>query len=111
MSRRIGHPKAPSLRRKTFLREWRESCGLNLERAAARFEMSGAQLSRIERGLSPYNQDFLELAAEAYGTDVASLLMRDPTDDDAIWSLWDQAKPGERSLIVDIAKRVLRTGS
>lgn len=99
------------MRRRTFLRAWREYRKLTLERAAARFEMSGAQLSRIEVGKSPYTQDFLELAAEAYQTDVVSLLIRDPTQPDAIWSIWEQAQPGQRALIVDIAKRVLKTGT
>jgi transcriptional regulator with XRE-family HTH domain len=76
--------------------------------AAARFEMSAAQLSRIETGKSPYTQDFLEMAAESYRTDVASLLKRDPTDEDAIWSIWDQAKPGERQQIEELARVVVR---
>lgn len=70
--------------------------------------MSAAQLSRIENGKSPYTQDFLEMAAEAYQTDVASLLMRNPSGPDAIWSIWDQAEPGQRAMIVDIAKTVVR---
>lgn len=73
--------------------------------------MSAAQLSRIETGKSPYTQDFLELAAHAYQTDVPSLLMRDPTDPDAMWSIWDRAKPGERRMIVDIAKTIIKTGT
>jgi hypothetical protein len=42
---------------------------------------------------------------------VASLLMRNPEDPEAIWSIWEQAKPGERKLIVDIAKTVTKTGT
>src|ERR1700741_2248847 len=109
--------RGPQARRKTFLRQWRKKHGLSLDRAAARIaalgseHMPGAQLSRIEKGESPYTQDLLELAADAYGTDVASLLMRDPTDPEAMWSIWDRAKPGERKMIVDIAKTVLKTGT
>lgn len=98
-------------RRRHYLRQWREYRSLTLEAAASRFDMSAAQLSRVERGQSPYTQDFLELAAEAYRTDEASLLMRDPTDDEAIWSIWDQAKPGEREQIIAVAKALRRTGS
>jgi transcriptional regulator with XRE-family HTH domain len=114
MPRRIRGPQA---RRKTFLCQWREHRGLTLERAIERFielgidEMSTAQLSRIENGKSPYTQDILEIAASAYNTDVASLLMRDPSDQNAIWSLWDKAKPGERQMIVNIANTVLKTGT
>lgn len=107
MPRRIAKPTPARPRRRTFLKQWRDFRGLTQERAAERFNMSAAQLSRIETGKQPYSQDFLELAAEMYMTDVASLLIRDPQNPDAIWTIWDQAKPGEKSLIVDIAKRVL----
>ena len=109
MPRRIRQKNIP--RKRTYLRQWREFRELSLERAAERFDMSAAQLSRIETGKSPYTQDFLELAAFAYRTDVPSLLMRDPTDPEAIWSIWDQAKPGERRQIVEIAKTLIRTAS
>lgn len=98
---------------KTYLREWREHRLPNLtqEEVASRFDMSGAQLSRIENGVSPYTQDFLELAAHAYQTDVASLLMRDPSDPEGIWSIWDTALPGQRRAIVEHARIIKKTGS
>lgn len=107
MPRRIRSKSTP--RRRTFLRQWRDFRDLSLERAAERFDMSAAQLSRIERGESPYTQDFLELAADAYQTDVPSLLMRDPTDPESMWSIWDQAKPGQRRMITDVARTILKT--
>lgn len=70
--------------------------------------MSKAQLSRIETGDQPYSQDFLEACAEALQTDPASLLMRDPNKDEAIWSVWDQAKPAERAQIVAVAQALTR---
>lgn len=70
--------------------------------------MSPAQLSRIETGKSPYTQDFLELAADAYQTDVASLLMRNPAEPSGMWSIWDGAKPGERQQIEDVARALVR---
>lgn len=88
-------PKAPRFR-PTFMRQWREYRGMTLERAGEAVEMSHAQLGRIERGLQPYNQELLEALAELYGTEPASLIMRDPTKDDGIWSLWDQAQEAER---------------
>lgn len=99
-------------RRHTFLREWREHAfpARSLDDVAEQFDMSAAQLSRIERGLSPYTQDFLELAAGAYGTDPASLLMRRPGRDE-IWSIWQQAGTGQRQTIIEIAKTILKTGT
>lgn len=74
--------------------------------------MTHASLSRIERGLQPYSQPVLEaIADELTGGDVASLLMRDPSDPKAIWSIWDRARPAEREMIVDVVERILKTGT
>ena len=103
--------------RLTFIRQWRVAKSMTLEALAERVGekiggMTHASLSRIERGLQPYSQPILEaIADELTGGDVASLLMRDPSDPNAIWSIWDQAKPGERRMIVDIAKTIVKTGT
>lgn len=93
------------------MKQWREFRQLTQEAAAQIFEMSPAQLSRIENAKSPYTQDFLELAADLYQTTVTNLLARRPGDADAIWTIWDQAKPGERSLIEDMARTIVRRRS
>lgn len=113
MPRRVMHKPT---RRPIFIKQWREYRELSQETLANRLEMSAAQLSRVESGKQGYTQDFLEACAHALRTDVASLLMRDPSKDDpsdpnSIWSLWDSAKPGQRRLIVDIAKTVTKTGT
>jgi transcriptional regulator with XRE-family HTH domain len=89
---------------------------MTLERLAARVGdqiggMTHASLSRIERGLQPYSQPVLEAIADALTTDAASLIMRDPSDPEGIWSVWDRAKAGERKMIVDLAKTVIKTGT
>lgn len=118
MARRIGYQGRGKShnRQPTFVRQWRDYRGLSQEQLADRLDMSAAQLSRIETGKQPYTQDFLEVAADALRTDVPSLLMRDPLKEDpndpnSIWSLWDQAKPGQRRMIVDIARTVTKTGT
>lgn len=103
--------------RRTFIRQWREKENLTLAQLAERLTtahdlpMTHATLSRIERGLSPYRQPQLEAIAVELKTDPASLIMRDPDDPEGLWSLWDQSKPGERKMIVDIARTVLKTGT
>jgi transcriptional regulator with XRE-family HTH domain len=84
---------------------------MTLEDAGEAVGLSHAQLGRIERGLQPYNQGLLEALADLYAADVPSLIMRDPSDTDAIWSIWEHAKPAERKMIVDIAKTVTKTGT
>jgi transcriptional regulator with XRE-family HTH domain len=94
----------------TYIRAWRKKAGLTLERLADRIGTTHASLSRVERGLQPYDQPLLEaLANELTGGDVASLLMRDPSDPEGIWSIWDKAKPGERRMIVEIAKTLVKS--
>jgi transcriptional regulator with XRE-family HTH domain len=102
--------KAPRFR-ETFIRQWRQHKHLSLEALAARVPMDKGNLSKVERGLLPYNQEMLERLADALGTEPASLLMRDPTDPEAIWSLWDRANPGTRRQIASVAETLIRTGT
>src|SRR5215470_14713063 len=97
--------------RPTFIREWRKHRGLTLEQMADRLDMTSSHLSMLERGQRGYTQETLEAVAEALQTDVASLLMRDPDDPEAIWSIWDHAKPAQRKQIVEIAKTLVKTGA
>jgi transcriptional regulator with XRE-family HTH domain len=110
MSQRIGYrPKRKRVL--TKIRQWREYRGLTQDDLAERLETSKASISRIETGEQAYTQDFLEACADALRTDPASLLMRDPTDDEAVWSIWDKAKIGERQMIESIVRSVLKTGT
>lgn len=98
--------------RRTFIRQWREHRGLTLEQLADRLDTTPSHLSMLERGIRGYTQNTLEAIAEALQTDTASLLMRDPSKDDAIWSVWEHAKPGDRHKIVQIARTITgRTGT
>jgi transcriptional regulator with XRE-family HTH domain len=92
-----------------FLRQWREYRGKTLEEVGDAVGISHAQLGRIERRLQKYNQELLEKLADLYRTDPASLIMRDPTNEDAIWSLWDQAKEGQRQEIEKYAEFIVKT--
>lgn len=110
MPKRIALQK-PRQRRRTFFRQWREFRGLTQEQLAGRLETSVASISRIESGTQPYTQDVLEALAEALMTDPASLIMRNPDEPEAMWSIWDQAKEGERALIEQLARSVVKTGT
>lgn len=87
---RVAKPKATLGR--TYFREWRESCNLSQEAAADRLQISRTMLSKIETGKQQYNQTLLELAAKAYGTDPASILMRNPMAADAPWNIENKLK-------------------
>ena len=98
-------------RQRTYFREWRKHRHLTLERAAEAAHMTAGNLSAMERGVQGYTQAGLEALAEAYSCDPAHLLMVDPTSDTAIWSIWERASDGERRMITEIVKTVLKTGS
>ncbi len=110
MGKRV-QPRAKPAYRRTFIRQWRDHRDLTLEQLADRVGSTHVSLSRIERGLQPYSQTLLEALAEALQTDVASLLMRDPTDSEALWSIWEQASEGQRQTLVDIAKTLKKSAS
>lgn len=97
--------------RPTFIRQWRIYRNLTLEQLAERLDMTPSHLSMLERGLRGYTQDTLEQIADALQTDPASLLMRNPEDPDAIWSIWDSASEGEKRQIVATAEALKRANS
>lgn len=102
-------------RRPTFFRQWREHRGLTQAQAAERLKVDQSTLSRVERGLTPYDQDFLEAAAFAYMCEPADLLMRDPLRADSVWSIADNLKkatPEQRATVTTIIDALIRkTGS
>lgn len=110
-----GRPVPKPLYGPHFLRQWREEAGrrrgreYTLEEVGEAVGISHAQLGRIERRLQKYNQELLEALADLYRTEPASLIMRDPTSEDAMWSLWDQAKEGQRQEIEKYAEFIVKT--
>jgi transcriptional regulator with XRE-family HTH domain len=112
MAKRVTTRLKIPQRRRTFFREWRKYRDLTLEAAAERAGMTAGNLSAMERGAQGYTQNGLEALADAYRCDPGQLLTVDPTKEDAIWSIWELAKPGDRQKIVDIAKTIIgKTGS
>lgn len=109
------HPKPA--RRPTFIRAWRKHRDLTLAQLADRLQIelevdiSEGQLSRIERGETPYSQDILEALAQVLRCEPADLIMRDPTHPDAIWSLIDTLKPVERDRAIAVIKALRGTGT
>jgi transcriptional regulator with XRE-family HTH domain len=97
-------PNASRTRRQTYFKEWRKYRHLSQTRLAKEIGASVASVSRIEAGLQPYSQDYLEALAEALLTDPASLLSRGPGDLDVMWSIWDRASDDDKQRIIEIAR-------
>jgi len=107
-----AHPK-PVLR-KHHIKTWREYRGLDQETGADRIGISRTQLSKIENMKSPYTQGFLQAAAHAYQCTEADLIMRNPLDPNAPWSLVDalqKAPEATRQQIRAVVETLLKTGS
>lgn len=109
---RIKRPKRT--RSRHFIKEWRDHRGLTQEQMASRVQISRENYGRIEAGKVPYNQDFLELAAYALGVDPADLLIRNPLDKSAPWSIYDtlkKADPDTRTRIIAVMEALAKTGT
>jgi transcriptional regulator with XRE-family HTH domain len=78
------------------LRAWRKYRELTQEQLAERIGIARSYLTKIERGDRRYDQPFLEAAADALRCSPADLITRDPTDSEALWSIWDGLTPPER---------------
>lgn len=99
-------------RQPTFFKQWRKHRKLTLEKAAERAGMTAGNLSAMERGAQGYTQEGLEGLAYAYNCDPGQLLTVDPTKGEAIWSIWERAKPGDKLKIMDIAQTIIgKTGT
>lgn len=102
----------PADRPPHFIREWRKHRHMTQDQLVSRLiEYGGesvpttaASLSRLENGKQPYSQHLMEALADVLSTDVGSLIMRNPLDGAAIWSIWDHASMGERQQITVVAE-------
>lgn len=96
-----------------FIRQWRKKRGLTLEQLAGRLEVSTSSISQLETGKQGYSQPMLEAIADALGCQPADLLMRDPSKEDAMWSIEGQLKnvdPDRRNQILAVVETMLKTG-
>jgi len=72
----VKKPQRQRLRH--FIKEWRDYRDLTQEQVADRIGVSATTFGRIEGNKIPYNQDFLELAADALRCEPWDLLHVDP---------------------------------
>jgi transcriptional regulator with XRE-family HTH domain len=96
------------------LREWREYRDLSLEEAADRMEVHYSTLSRVELNKSPYNQDFLERIAHAYGCEPIDLLTLNPLAPDPprlVYNRLKSASPEIQRQAMAVIEALLKTGT
>lgn len=113
MAKRVTpHPKPDKPR--YFFKEWRKFRGLNQEELADLVGVTASSISQLETGKQGFSDTTLAALAEALSCSPADLLMRNPADEDAPWSIWDNVKKApkeQRRAIVAVVETMLKTGS
>ena len=94
-----------------YIKEWRKYRGLTQEQLAERIGIARSYLTKIERGARRYDQPFLEAAADALRCEPGDIIMRDPSEPEGIWSIWDQLKPVERLQAMAVIRAIRATGT
>lgn len=113
----VGSLLKPELS-KNFIRHWREHRDdLTQEDLAERVAgvlrkgFTAATLSRIENSKSPYSQRQLDALALILDCTPADLIMRNPLDPEAPWSIWERLKPEQRKQAIRVLKALADEGS
>lgn len=113
--------KKPLRWRTNCIQTWRKDRHFTLETAAAKLseppynlDYTHNSLGRIENGKQMPPIQLIEALAKLYDTDIDSLLNRPPgtapgKTANGMLRLWDQAEPDEQTLLIDLAKRVVKS--
>src|SRR3990167_2620723 len=88
--------------RPLFLKEWRTHRNLNQEQLAERSGVSQGLISQLENNKTDYSGETLAALGEALNCEPADLMMRNPTDPEAPWSIWETLKPVEKRQAIEV---------
>jgi len=89
-----------------FIREWRRHRGLGQEQLAARVDMTTSSISQIETYKQGWTDETLAAIAEALQCSPGDLLIRNPLEEEAPWSIWDRLTAEKRRTFMRIIKAV-----
>ncbi|GLK71687.1 helix-turn-helix transcriptional regulator [Ancylobacter dichloromethanicus] len=87
-----------------FIRQWRKHRGLTQEQLAEIVGVTHGAISQLERGETGYTQPMLEALAAAMHCEPADLIMRDPTQVGAPWSIWDTLNKDQQREALDFIR-------
>lgn len=107
----LGMAAKSRQRRRWFLKEWREYRDLSQERLADRVGVTQGLISQLENNRVNYTSDLLEKLADALLCEPADLLIRNPMDAEAPWSIWDTLPKPARVQAIEILKALKRTST
>lgn len=95
MARKV-QPRFKAPRPRFFFKEWRKHRGYTQETLAEMIGVQASTISQLETGKQGFTDTTLIALADALKCSPGDLLMRNPLDDAAPWSIWDNIKPEDR---------------
>jgi transcriptional regulator with XRE-family HTH domain len=95
--------KPKRTRQKHFFKEWRKFRKIGQAKAIELLGWSPSKISRIETGVTPYNQDDLETAAEIFKCEPKDILTVNPFEVDVEMVMFDE------QLIYDVVETLFDT--
>lgn len=104
MANRRVTPRFKGEKPRFFFREWRKHRGKTQEELAEIMGVSTSSISQLETGKQGFTDTTLIALAEALNCEPGDLLMRNPLDTEAPWSIWDKIKPERRPQALDVLK-------
>jgi len=108
MSKKFSpHPKPAPRHTKHHIQAWLDYRGKTHEQLASFLELSRPHVTKIANGSKPYNQSFLEGAAEYLETDPGSLLGRNPSEIDRLRDILHKASEEERQEVERYAEFIV----
>jgi len=92
-----------------LLPKWRKYRNeMTQDQLAERSGVTQGMISHLENGNTDFTGNMLERLAFALQCEPPDLIMRDPTDSEAPWTIWETLKPAERRQAVEILKALKR---
>lgn len=101
-------------KRAYFFKQWRKYRGLTQEVLADRIGLTASSISQLESGKQGFTDSTLEALADALNCTPGDLLIRDPLNEDAVWSIHEQlqkASPEKRQQVIDFVEFVLKANT
>ncbi len=94
-----------------FFKEWRKHRGYTQEELAEMIGLTAPSISKLETGKQGFTDSTLEAIADALNCGPGDLLMRNPLDSEAPWSIWDRIPQAERKQALKVLLTFAKDGT
>lgn len=104
-------PRFKGAKPRFYFKEWRKFRHLTQEEVAERIGTSTSTISQLETGKQGFTDTTLIALAEALNCGPGDLLMRNPLEDEAPWSIWNNIPQHNRPQAIEILRTFERKKS